>query len=120
MRLGCHIVTVVSLLAAGQVHAANFATCLLDKLPGTQNGAVHAAVFQTCGQEYPSRYSGVEKGSGRGIFGFSDGNACTLKKAASTSFQPSAGAIAVACRCLYDKQQANGQMCANFFDQFDR
>lgn len=100
--------------------AANFATCILDKMPGTQNGAVHAAVFQTCGQEHPSRYSGVEKGSGRGIFGFSDGNACTLKKAASTSFQPSAGAIAVACRCLYDKQQANGQMCANFFDQFDR
>ena len=115
-----HATVLVLLLFAAPAWAANFATCLLDKLPDTQNGAVHAAVFQTCGQEHPSRYSGVEKGSGRGIFGFSDGNACTLKKAASTSFQPSAGAIAVACRCLYDKQQANGQMCANFFDQFDR
>lgn len=104
------------LLAAAPAWAANFATCLLDKLPGTQNGAVHAAVFQTCGQEHPSLYSGVEKGSGRGIFGFSDGNACTLKKAASTSFQPSAGAIAVACRCLYDKPVIEGASCSSDFD----
>ena len=115
-----HIAAVLLFVACAPAWAANFATCILDKMPGTQNGAVHAAVFQTCGQEHPSRYSGVEKGSGRGLFGFSDGNACTLKKAASTSFQPSAGAIAIACRCLYDQQQANGQMCANFFDQFDR
>lgn len=107
-------------LAAAPAWAANYATCILDKMPGTQNGAVYAAVFQTCGQEHPSRYSGVEKGSGRGIFGFSDGNACILKKAASTPYQPSAAAISVACRCLYDKPQVSGQTCANYFDQFDR
>lgn len=106
-----HATVLVLLLFAAPAWAGNFATCLLDKLPGTQNGAVHAAVFQTCGQEHPSRYSGVEKGSGRGIFGFSDGNACTLKKAASTSFQPSAGAIAVACQCLYEKPVFKNEYC---------
>ena len=114
-----HRILALLLLAASPAWAANFATCILDKMPGTQNGAVHVAVLQSCGQEHPARYSGVRKGDGRGLFGFSDGNACTLKKAASTPFQPSAGAIAVACRCLYDKPQADGQMCANFFDQFD-
>lgn len=106
-------------LAAAPAWAGNYATCVLDKMPGTQNGATHAAVVQSCGQEHPARYSGVKKGDRRGLFGFSDGNACIIKKAASTSYQPAAGAIAVACRCLYDKPQANGQMCANFFDQFD-
>lgn len=104
---------------ASPAFAGNYAACIIDKMPGTQNGATHAAVVQSCGQEHPARYSGVRKGDGRGLFGFSDGNACTIKKAASTSYQPAAGAIAFACRCLYDKPQSDGQTCANFFDQFD-
>lgn len=106
-------------LATTPAWAGNFATCVLDKMPGVQNAATSMAVMQTCRSEHPSWYSGVEKGSGRGIFGFSDGNACIIKKAASTPFQPAATAIAIACRCLYDKASQDGQMCANFFDQFD-
>ena len=104
------------LLAAAPAFAGNFATCILDKMPGTQNGATHAAVVQSCGQEHPARYSGVIKGDGRGLFGFSDGNACIIKKAPSTSYQPAAGAIAFACRCLYEKPVIEGANCSSDFD----
>ncbi len=110
----------ITLLACSPTWAANYATCVLDKMSGAANWATHAAVLQTCSQEHPARFSGVKKGSGRGLFGFDDGNACTIKKAAATSHQPAAAMIANSCRCLYDKPEAPGQLCANFFDQFDR
>lgn len=99
------------------VLASNFADCILDKMPGVSNGAASAAVFQSCGQEYQDRYEGVVRGSGKGLFGFKDGNACVVKLAKETVFQPAATAIAVACRCLYDDPQFRGQTCANFFLQ---
>ena len=67
------------LLISAPAWAANYATCVLDKMPGAANWATHAAVLQTCSQEHPERFSGVKKGSGRGLFGFDDGNACTSK-----------------------------------------
>lgn len=103
-------------LAASPAYAANYATCILDKMPGTQNGAAHAAVIQTCIQEHPAGYSGVAKGSGRGLFGFKNGNACTIDKAKQTSFQPAATMIAVACRCLYDEPYIEGASCSSDFD----
>jgi len=86
-----------------QAAAGNFAECILDKMPGSSNFATNTAVFLACGQEYPNRYLEIRRGSGRGLLGFKDGNACTIKKAAGTTFPASAGAIAVACRCLYDE-----------------
>lgn len=94
--------TVVVMLVA-EAHASNFATCILDKMPGSANQAMHAAVFHSCSREHPLEYRDVEQGEGRGLFGFADGNDCTIKKAAGTTYPPSAGAIARACRCLYDK-----------------
>lgn len=94
---------VVLLTLAHQAQAGNFATCILDKMPGSVSQAMNAAAWQSCTQDYPDRFLGVVQGSGRGLFGFADGSACTLKKAAGTTFPPSAGAIARACRCLYDK-----------------
>lgn len=88
---------------ATTAHAGNFATCILDKMPGSSNGATHAAVWRSCSNEFPGRFTGVEQGTGRGLFGFDDGNACTIKKAASTTYAMSANTIGVACRCLYDK-----------------
>lgn len=91
------------MLLSGSAMAANFATCILDKMPGSANQAMHAAVIQLCLAEHPAGNSGVVKGSGRGWLGFSSGSACTVKKAAGTPFGMSAGAIAFACRCLYDE-----------------
>lgn len=105
----------LALLASG-VSAADFATCILEKMPGSSNGATNSAVFQTCISEHPGGYVNVKQGAGRGLFGFKDGNACTIDIAKQTSFQPSAGAIAIACRCLYNKAFLPDQTCANPFD----
>lgn len=90
-------------LSAPAATAGNYATCLLDKLPGTTNYATHVAIIQTCTREYPAQLLDVGQGSGRGLFGFADGNACTIKKAKDTPLQASAGMIAVVCRRLYDE-----------------
>jgi hypothetical protein len=92
----------LAMFLSGPAVASNFAQCILEKMPGSANQAMHAAIFQTCARDHPTQYRGIEKGEGRGLFGFSDGNACTIKKAAGTTFQPSAYAIARACKCLYD------------------
>lgn len=89
----------------------NFATCILDKMPGISNQATHAAVWRTCSAKYPERYLNIEQGEGRGIFGFSDGDACTIEKASSTPLQISASAIGNACRCLYNKPTFDKAMC---------
>ena len=102
-----YISMTVLVMLATEAQASNFATCILDKMPGSANQVMHAAVFQSCSREHPLEYRGVEKGEGRGLFGFSDGNDCTIKRAAGTTFPPSAGAIARACRCLYDKPDLN-------------
>lgn len=91
--------------------AGNFATCLLDKLPGTANQPTHGAVFQTCTKNYPGRYFDIKKGSGRGIFGFADGNSCVIKKAKNTPYELSSMQVAFACRCLYDSPSYEGEMC---------
>lgn len=91
------------LLFSAPAMASNFATCILDKMPGSSNQAMHAAVVQLCLADHAAGFAGVIQGSGRGWLGFSSGNACTLKKAAGTPFGMSAGVIATACRCLYDE-----------------
>lgn len=111
------IVALVLVVLSVPSWAGDFATCVLDKMPGSSNGATHAAVIQACGGEHPGRFFNIKKGSGRGLFGFKDGNACTIDKAKQTSFQPSAGVIAVACRCLYDKASMENDTCANPFDR---
>ncbi|MFK8398184.1 hypothetical protein M2D07_006695 [Pseudomonas sp. BGr12] len=91
--------------------ASDFATCLLDELPGAQNDNVAYAAAQVCGSKFPARYDGVAQGSGRGFFGYDSGAECALAKSKDTRSSRAAGMIRVACNKLYDK--------ANFFDQFD-
>lgn len=102
----------VVLLFASQAHASNFAECILDRMPGASNHATNNAVWQACSQKHADRYFAVKKGSGRGLFGFADGNACTIKKAGGTTHNQSASVIAYACRCLYDKPDFEGEMCS--------
>lgn len=92
--------------------AANFATCVLDKLPGTANDVAAQAVRQLCQSENPGGLQAVPQGSGRGMFGFKSGAACTAKKAGDTRSNQAAYMIGAACRKLYDEP--------NYFDQFDQ
>lgn len=92
------------LASAIPAQAESYASCLLDKLPGSSNSAFFYAVYQACLREHPSGLKGVIQGSGRGLFSYSDGAQCTIKKAAGTTHQQSAQVIGIACRCLYDKK----------------
>lgn len=87
----------------GLAMAGNFATCLLDELPDTQNDNTAGAAYQVCSSKYPEKYNGVEQGSGRGLLGYDSGAECALAKAKDTQSRSAAGMIRVACNALYDK-----------------
>ena len=90
-------------LAAAHAQAANYATCLLDKLPGTHNEVAAHANMQVCLGKFPGGIEATPQGKGRGIFGFSSGAECTAKKAGDTRSNRAAVLIGVACRKLYDE-----------------
>ena len=82
--------------------AANFATCLLDKMPGTANDVAAQAIYQVCNSKHGGLQT-VAQGSGRGLFGYDSGAECTAKKASDTRSNRAAYMIGVACRKLYDE-----------------
>lgn len=96
--------------------AGNYATCLLDKLPGVQNQAATSAAVQMCLSDYPSAWNTVPQGDGRGLFAsYRSGSECTLDKSKDTRFAPAAQLISSACHRLYNKPaQAAPQV---FIDQ---
>lgn len=94
--------------------AADYATCLLEVLPGTQSGPAFTAGMQLCSQKHPDQYFTIKRGSGRGVFGPKSANACTADKAKSTSWQPAAYQIGRACACLYDEARGDWDMCQRY------
>lgn len=93
----------VLLLVPGMALAGNFATCLLDKLPGLQSDTAAQAAYQVCLADYPGGMASVGQGSGRGFFSHDSGAECTLKKASETRSQRAGQMIGYACRTLYDE-----------------
>ncbi|KTT33823.1 hypothetical protein SB18R_03305 [Pseudomonas oryzihabitans] len=83
--------------------AGNFATCILDKVPGVKNDNAAGAAFQVCNAKYPDRYQGVTQGDGRGIWSYDSGAECALAKARDTLSSDGAGMIRVACNALYNE-----------------
>lgn len=94
---------VLSVFLSASVHAANYATCLLDKAPGLQNDAAAMAAYQVCRNLYPETFLGVEQGSGRGWLSYKSGAECALKKAADTSSALAGRLILMACKKLYSE-----------------
>lgn len=105
------IITIALLAISGLAQAGNFATCLLDELPGVQNNNAARAAYQVCSAKYPERYDGVEQGSGHGFFGYDSGAECALKKARDTRSNDAAGMIRVACNRLYNLKSAAQESC---------
>lgn len=95
-------IAAIALFCSPAAFAANFANCILGKMPGTQNDVAANAVYQVCQGKHPGLFGSVVQGSGRGIFGFDSGAECTAKKAGDTRSQRAAVLIGVACRKLYD------------------
>lgn len=81
---------------------ANFAKCLLDRLPGVQNDVAANAIWRACNDQNPGGFTAVKQGSGRGWFSFKSGDECTAKKAGDTRSHRAAALINSACRRLYD------------------
>lgn len=98
----------------GGAHA-NYASCILDRLPGLENDAAISAGVQSCAREHPGSYFSIERGSGRGIlglFGFSSAEACIIKRGGSTRHNRAGALIGAACRCLYGEPEFEKEMCA--------
>ncbi|GGI19426.1 hypothetical protein [Oxalicibacterium faecigallinarum] len=86
--------------------AGNYATCILDKAPGTPYNAAANAVHQYCIAQYPDGYSAVVHGSGGSWLSasYKSGAECIQKKTVDTPSQRAVIMIGVACRRLYDGQ----------------
>ena len=96
------IYAIILAAAAAPAFAANYAACVLDKMPGVANDVAAHSVYQLCLQEHPGGLAAVPQGSGRGFFGYNSGAECTAKKAGDTRSQRAAYIIGAACQKLYD------------------
>lgn len=91
-----------ALLLPFSAAAADYASCLLDKLPGTQNDVAAHAAHQLCVAKFPGGLQAVKQGSGRGFFGYDSGAECTFEKSADTPSRRAGMLIGAACKRLYD------------------
>lgn len=82
--------------------ADNVATCILDTVPKTNNDVAAGFAIKACFEAHPASWKAVERGSGRGFFGYASGKECLAKKGSSTPSYKAGEAIYVACKCLYD------------------
>jgi len=100
------ILGLLILAAPIYAHAANYATCLLDRLQGLQNYPAANAAMNTCLKEHPGGFNNVEQGAGLGFLSkYDDPDTCTLELAATTSSQAVASQIRRACYRLYKEPE---------------
>lgn len=96
----------VLITASSTVQAANYATCLLDKLPDVQNHGASVSAVRVCQSKYPGGLASVEQGAGRGLFAsYDSGDECTYDKAKDTRYTGAVRVMAEACMRLYNKPQ---------------
>ncbi len=97
-----------TLLSCAPAWAGNFATCILDKMPGTQNDVAAQAIYQVCNSKHTGGLQAVAQGSGRGLFSHDSGAECTAKMAGDTRSNRAAFMIGAACRKLYEPDWESG------------
>lgn len=83
--------------------AGNFASCILDTMPGIQNDPAAHAAMRLCLDRHPGGYAGVEQGEGRGFFSFNSGAECAVKKGAGTTSRIAGAQIFNACNKLFNE-----------------
>lgn len=104
----------LSALACGASAASNYASCLLETLPGTQSRASFNASIQLCAEQHRDQFFTLKRGFGRGALAYRSANACTSEKAKTTLFQPAAQHIRMACDCLYSEPRGEWDMCQRY------
>jgi len=95
-------IIVLCFLGSAPAIAGNFATCILEKMPGTQNDAAASAIANVCKEKYPLMYNDVPQGSGRGWLSYDSGSECAANIAAKTTSQRAGQLIYGACNRLYN------------------
>lgn len=99
--------------------AGNYATCLLDKLPGVQNHGASVSAVRVCQSQYPGGLASVGQGAGRGLFAsYDSGDECTYDKAKDTRYTGAVRVMAEACMRLYNKPQPPARK-PDLFDEFN-
>lgn len=100
-----HVFAVAFALPLHVFAADNFATCLLDRMPGTENDVAAAQIRRHCLEKHPAGKWGYVPGTGRGplnaIFGYESGAECASKLSKNTRSALAAKNIAWACEDLY-------------------
>lgn len=81
---------------------SDYARCILDHAQSVQNDAAAHAVHQLCMDKFPDGLAAVEQGAGRGLFSYSSGAECMVKKGARTRSRIASLSISQACDRLYD------------------
>nr|WP_185965433.1 hypothetical protein [Pseudomonas mendocina] len=100
------LITAALLAFSSLAQAGNYATCLLDKLPGVQNHGASVSAVRVCQSKYPGGLASVEQGAGRGLFAsYDSGDECTYDKAKDTRYTGAVRVMAEACMRLYNKPQ---------------
>jgi hypothetical protein len=94
--------SMAALVFSASANAGNYATCVIDRLPGTKNNAVFYANVRLCADKYPGGSHSVLPGSGRGWFAYDSGAECAAKKASDTPNELAARMIFAMCQRLYD------------------
>lgn len=108
------ICALFALFLSGTATASNYAGCLLEVLPGTQNQPAFGAAMRLCADRYPDRWFTIQRGSGRGLFSFKSPASCTIDKGKSTSWHLAANQIRIACDCLYSESRGEWDMCQRY------
>ncbi|SDG85258.1 hypothetical protein SAMN05216588_101189 [Pseudomonas flavescens] len=112
------LIAIFLLSSPALTSAANYATCLLDKLPGVQNQAATTAAVVMCEADFPGGMAKVPQGDSRGVFAsYRSGSECTLEKSRDTRFVRAVQLISSACHRIYNEPHPKAE--PNFFDQFD-
>lgn len=98
-----HLAIIALLACPSLAMADNYATCLLDKLPGVQNEAATISAVRLCQADYPGGLTNVAQGAGRGLFAsYDSGDECAFEKAKDTRDRRAAQLIGSACLRLYN------------------
>lgn len=96
------LITTALLTCPALASAGNYATCLLDEMPGLQNDNAAYAAVQVCTSKYPRRMDSIPQGAGRGFFSYDSGAECALDKSRDTQSRTAAYQIRLACDRLYN------------------
>ena len=93
----------------------NFAECIIQDMKDVQNPQVFVTIHKACYAKFTSMYSDIEQGYGRGMFSYENRGECIIDNAKNTTFDRAASSMSVACGCLYDEPQYQGQSCKQYF-----